>query len=832
MLRLTLHKKVLLAFLAIALLPLGLLALYSAHSLRSLADYLSDSATTALDNQASHALELQAQTVADRVADFLESVEGDLGDLARLPVTPEAYLQFAHDHRREIWFRAGSNLSPAELREKFPLYCELAFIDANGLERLRVVAGQVSSELRYVSVPANTTYRSEDYFLRARAMPAGRTYISPVTGWHVDKEQQLRGAASPEDAVEGERYQGVVRFARPLHTSTGVLRGVVVLSLDHRHLMEFTQHLTPTEERQVLFPSYASGNYAFMFDAEGWMISHPKFWDIRGLDATGRPVPAYTEQSSADDVKRGRIPFNLLQAGFVHPNYPLVAKEVLAGRSGVLDVTNVGGARKIMAYAPIRHAGIFGGVTIGAQVDLFHQPASHTSAIIRQDLLHYLGRSLLIATLTAIVALLAATWLARGIADPLLRLIEGTRAMALGNLSTQVRVTTRDEVGELGASFNRMAQELQDRSSRLLSTLEDLRRSRQEILRERDFKETVFENIETGILTLDNRWRVTSVNGPAARLLGLDAKARKIPLSTLLRDWPDLSAALTEVRRQRTTERWSRYVTVDVAGGSRTFRLALLPLAQGGDAGRILTVEDLTERVEIRQRMARMERLVSLGRLSAGIAHEVRNPLTGISLLLDELHDRLLAQPADQGLIRRALAEIERLDGLVNELLSFAALPSGPLSPGNVGAVLGDVLFIYRRQCQHAGVTLTENISTSLPTVLLDADKLKQAIINLLTNAMEAMPQGGELLVSAAAETDGVTIRVHDNGVGIPAERLELIFEPFYTSKGEGTGLGLSITHNIVSDHGGRIAVESVEGEGSTFTLWLPAAGSTGSEPA
>jgi signal transduction histidine kinase len=250
--------------------------------------------------------------------------------------------------------------------------------------------------------------------------------------------------------------------------------------------------------------------------------------------------------------------------------------------------------------------------------------------------------------------------------------------------------------------------------------------------------------------------------------------------------------------------------------------MAMFPLSFRQQEGWLLSIEDLTERVNMRQQMARMDRLASLGRMSAGIAHEVRNPLTGVSLLLDELHDRLLGKETDQQLIRRALGEIERLESLVNEMLHFSSVPTPKLAYGTIDKVIFDSLFLIRKQCQRQKIRLIENIEENLPEIMLDSDRLKQVLINLLNNALDAMPDGGELRIEVEKIGEKIAIRVVDNGIGISTDKLPLIFEPFFTSKGQGTGLGLAISYNIISDHGGEIEVESKVGEGTTVLILLP----------
>ncbi len=828
MFRFNLHKKVLGALLLLSLAPLGLLLFNSQHSLRLVEDLLRQQTTAAFDNQATKALESRAQMVAAQVAAFLREVEGDLLDLSLLTPSEEIYQDFCQGHLRQLWYRQDRNNAPVEIRETAFLYSELAYVDRNGQERLRIVDGQPSVQYRNVSVPEQTTYKNEVYFRQAKKLDVGQVWVSRLHGWYVGRDDQRQGSL---EAVQGTPYRGVIRFATPIRRN-GKLQGVVVLTLDHRHLMEYTQHISPVWDDDVVSPSYSSANYAFMFDDQGWMIAHPKYWDIRGYDPDGSLVPAYSQATSEQDIKAGRIPFNLFAADFIHPNYPLVAEAVLRGESGVVETINIGGSNKIMAYAPIpygagvyRGHNVFGGITIGAEIDQFHQPAVATSLLIREQIDEYLKQSWLVISLTVMFVVATAYLLSDSIVRPLLLLTEGTRRMIRGNLSPEVKIVSDDEVGELADSFNTMVAELNNRRNRLMKTLQALRRSRKEIIRERNFKETVFENIETGLLTFDAASKVTSVNGSACRILAIERPGSDCSWKKLLASWPELHEVLDRwflASVAGDKSQFREYVPLERNGRTLTYRMAMFPLSFRQQEGWLLTIEDLTERVNLRQQMARMDRLASLGRMSAGIAHEVRNPLTGVSLLLDELHDRLLGNEPDQLLIRQALGEIERLETLVNEMLHFSAQPEPKLSQVAISDVVADSLLLTRKQCQRQKITLTETIAENLPPIILDADRLKQVLLNLLNNAMEAMPDGGTLAVNV--ETSGTAILLHiiDSGVGIPADKLPLIFEPFFTSKGQGTGLGLAISYNIISDRGGEIYVDSEVGVGTTVVVSLP----------
>lgn len=823
----SLFRKILTAMLLISLLPLMVSALVLALNLGNIREKLADKIAAAADLQASESLRLRAEQMAGDISAFLKECEGDLRLFAVIPHSPQVLKTFYDTRKGMIWYRRGPAESRREVKEWVPRYSSLAVIDKNGRETFAIRNGTVlsRSELRDVSDPANTDYKSEDYFSRVKKLKRGEIYISRLTGFHVNKEEQLAGASDPENAF-GRNYSGVVRFGAPLLDARGKFAGMVLLSLDHRHLMEFSQHVLPGKNAETVFPSYKSGNYAFIFDDEGWIITHPKFWDIRGVDLAGNPVPPYTERSSRADVESGRIPFNLDHAGFIHPNYPRVAAMVREKKSGYVDITNVGGARKMMAFAPIpydggdyRRYGIFGAVTIGYEMEQFHELARAGVSLINRQLREHIASSTLIVAFTSLMVVLCAWFISRGVTRPLALLAEGARQVAEGNPGNRVEIRSNDELGELADNFNKMAAELELRKNRLLRTLDELSSSRKEILEERNFKENILESITSAILTISPEGALTSINGTGKRFLG----ERAVPgesFSTVFQGWGDMGERVARVLEG--VKGYGREpLIVERDEVPRYFEVGFFPIGEGAGGGITITMRDETVRERLREEMTRMDRLASLGKLSAGIAHEVRNPLTGISLLLDDLHDRAPHDPESQAMMRKALQEIERVERLVSALLNFASPPKAQFREGELNRVVQDTILLLRRLCEQQGVELSL-APGEVPRFSFDIEKIKQAVLNLVKNALEATPRGGRIGIATHAEGGTATITVADNGPGIAAEDLPLIFEPFFTRKGAGTGLGLSITQRIVEEHHGKIAVESEVGKGTTFIIQLP----------
>jgi two-component system, NtrC family, sensor kinase len=246
------------------------------------------------------------------------------------------------------------------------------------------------------------------------------------------------------------------------------------------------------------------------------------------------------------------------------------------------------------------------------------------------------------------------------------------------------------------------------------------------------------------------------------------------------------------------------------------------------NATRVELQERISALHEAESRLIQAAKLAAVGEMAAGVAHELNNPLTTITgfteLTLDDL-PKDTAQYADLELVLR---EAHRARDVVRRLLDFSRQSEFVRTRSEMNEIVTDVLAIVRHLLHTSGVQLITNLSKDLPWISVDKNQVKQVILNLIHNALHAMPTGGELHICTARRNREnqiwLTIAVIDNGLGISPENLERIFEPFFTtrSKAGGTGLGLSVSYGIVAGHGGFIEAESRLGKGSVFTVWLP----------
>jgi two-component system NtrC family sensor kinase len=221
-------------------------------------------------------------------------------------------------------------------------------------------------------------------------------------------------------------------------------------------------------------------------------------------------------------------------------------------------------------------------------------------------------------------------------------------------------------------------------------------------------------------------------------------------------------------------------------------------------------------------------KLAAVGEMAAGIAHELNNPLTSVTGFAELVLDTLPPDSQTRPDLEIVMREATRARDVVRRLLDFARQSESTRARVSLNDVINDVVALSRHLIHTSGVELQLELENDLPWVLVDPNQMKQVLINLVHNALQAMPAGGAMKIGTRtafrAGRDWAVVSVRDTGVGIPPSEQARIFQPFYTTKGDqgGTGLGLSVTYGIVTDHGGLIEVESQPGEGSMFTVWLP----------
>src|SRR3990170_2602050 len=238
-------------------------------------------------------------------------------------------------------------------------------------------------------------------------------------------------------------------------------------------------------------------------------------------------------------------------------------------------------------------------------------------------------------------------------------------------------------------------------------------------------------------------------------------------------------------------------------------------------------VRDVTELKRLQTELMKSEKLALVGKMSSAVAHELRNPLVPIGGFANLIYKRLNEESPLKKYAGIIVREIDRLEKLLHNILYFTKDTKPEFKPYNLNEILNELLFFYKGTFEEHNISLNISLSPDLPIVSLDHSLIKQALINLIINAVKAMDSGGLLIVESMTRKENdavyVVVEVNDSGAGIPEDIMNNIFDPFYTTKIHGLGLGLSLTRRIVESHGGDIKVESAEGIGTTFTISLPA---------
>ena len=366
---------------------------------------------------------------------------------------------------------------------------------------------------------------------------------------------------------------------------------------------------------------------------------------------------------------------------------------------------------------------------------------------------------------------------------------------------------------------------------------QSLEKTEEGLSRLQAFHENIVQSVSSGLFTTDAGGRITAFNRAAEEATGVTMESAKSRFWWEVFQWQDSRVAGADLATMPLPHRFEAEGLR--ADGSRlVVGMTLSSLTESGvRTGLVGVFKDLTQIRDMEEEMRRREWLASLGEMSAGMAHEIRNPLAALAGAMQMLRKDVPLEETNARLMDIATREAKRLDAIVTEFLLYARPPALHLKDCDMGALLDETMDLIRHEVKHrAGIRLTTKPTPPKTMAEVDPDQLKQVVWNLAVNAFDAMPNGGELAVAVGTRTVGsgkksgrvVEIEFRDTGEGIRKQDLDKIFLPFFTTKRTGSGLGLAAVHRIVDLHGGWIRVESEEGKGSCFTVCLPVSADSG----
>ncbi|MCG8563586.1 MAG: ATP-binding protein [Desulfobacterales bacterium] len=437
---------------------------------------------------------------------------------------------------------------------------------------------------------------------------------------------------------------------------------------------------------------------------------------------------------------------------------------------------------------------------------------------MHQQIRHVLFSIVGIGLLTMVLGIWMADLAARRVTRPLGTLVDVTVEAAKGNLEQDIAIHTRDEVEILASNFSVMIREILSQQGQLENQVIEINTLRK-------YAEKILATMNDGLLAVDMEGRVTSVNPAAQSILGVagDQDILNASIDEYLDAAPPLISYFKKLLKEPTQKK-AHEIRLEVAGDTRYILVGVGVLLNGeNDPSEVIfTLNDITELRALEAEIRQGQRLADLGVLAAGMAHEIRNPLSAIKTYVALLPQKIEKPGFLDKFQRTVPREINRLNSLIEELLELSRPPKYNFQAMDIGLVLRQNTELLEPGFRDRNIHCNWEIPTDLPPIEADANQLEKVFINLLQNGAQAMGEGGELALTAQVEEGQICVAVKDTGKGMDKDVVENIFTPFFTTKAKGTGLGLAISHKVISEHGGQIVVTSKKGEGSCFSVRLP----------
>lgn len=536
-------------------------------------------------------------------------------------------------------------------------------------------------------------------------------------------------------------------------------------------------------------------NYVALEKLVNQAVNNPEIFYVIIHDKEGRVAGYSGRPDLQNTLLTDEISLKAIEA-----KKPLVTVQVPEpGHTPVMDVA-------VPVYLP-GSQDQWGTIRIRLSLELMHQQ-------IRQTL----WSILILGSLALAIGILIANWVAQRVTRPLETLVNATIEAAQGNLKQSISIHTRDEVEILANNFSFMIQETLAQKQQLENQLKEIQQLQQ-------YAEKILATMGDGLLAVDVEGIVTAINPAAHTILGLSNSkvvkgchvlelfSQEIPFADYLRQ--SLEKPSTRSQQEIHLQRDDTTQVLLVGAG-------ILESDQKKPRQIIFNLNDITVLKKLEAQIRQSQRLADLGTLAAGMAHEIRNPLSAIKTYVALLPKKIKKPGFLEKFQRTVPREINRLNNLIEELLELSRPPKFNFKRTDIRALLEQSIELMEADFMERGIDCQWEVPNELPRVMVDSDQLEKVFINLLKNGAQAMPDGGTLTVGASCKDKWVTLYFQDTGSGFSPDLAQSIFTPFFTTKAKGTGLGLAITHKVISEHGGQIEAKSQEDQGSCFSIRLP----------
>ncbi|MBI3814566.1 MAG: PAS domain S-box protein [Nitrospinae bacterium] len=760
----------------------------------------------------------------------------------------ERFLQNVHSHvlylsrsaiLSEMIERGGGGADRKKLENHFlnfsmahPYYNQIRYINENGIEIARVDSDGKSS--RVIAQDRLQDKSDRYYFTDSVKYPEGECYVSPL-----DFNIEWGKIEIP--------LKPVVRIATPVFDGDHINRGIIIINLYGSYIIEQMQKM-----------SIAKRGITFLTNQRGEYLAHSEYYNYNKPVSDPSLLTANI-RSLSDDYSKSLI------------------SKILSKQKGTEVLRD-----KIISYSPIstgdRVSNSFWVLSLAYPKEIIFEPISRLKIAF-----------LTIGGIAILTSIVIGILMARHFTAPISEFLKDVDLIAGGDFSHRLNLNSRDELEQLADRFNIMAEKLEESRARLTNWNEDLKREVESRTKELKFEKNRLESILTcaaeGIIVADENDNVIMINPAAEKILGIHRE------DIIGKTFSQCHIEPENVKKMLKDSETNKLPIFTISiSGSKILDINVVAMKiDEKNLGSMMIFRDITDRHRLEEsqrklekQMLQAEKLASLSVLSAGIYHEIGNPLAAIKTVVQAMEEELLLSGNQKRFPERIIMEVDRLASFLKTFSAFAKPSEKHIATIDIVKVIRDVLFWMDKEASNRGINIVYREERNLPAIRADLQQIQQVLINILINAVHATPpggkinittnysdetltslrltkgdentealppltppyKGGETLITPPLMTRGVSlipplckgrlggvevfsdqkimIKISDTGSGIPDDILEKIFDPFFTTKPAGTGLGLSIAQKIVQAHGGEIKVSGKEGEGASFEIILP----------